>query len=353
MRETPDGELPSASDQSQWGYDPVSVGFVEAQWMQTQGAQACVMDADLRCAVTGRGMLRITGSDAADFLHSQFSSDIRGLGTGCLRLTSYSDARGRLLAVMPVFADADGYLLELPADRLEAVAAQLRRFVLRARVTIEDVSTAWSAFGLAGPTVAAHLEQRLGGTPPAPATWAAVGDGARLANVGTGVPRWLVFGPGERLRDLWARFDELPAAPAQCWDLLEISAGVPSIQAPTAGRFVAQMVNLDCLDALDFRKGCYPGQEVIARTQHLGRIKRRMFPLRATSAERVPAPGEPVLEGAAGEPVGEIVRAAPHPEGGTLCLAVLRLAAADATLVLDDGTPAVRLDPPYPLDEAA
>ena len=331
----------------------MSQGFVQAQWMQPHAGATCGADVDLRCPVVGYGMLRVTGADAAGFLHSQLSSDIRGLTSGCLRLTSYSDARGRLLAVMSVLADEDGFLLELPDDRLEPVAAQLRRFVLRARVEIEDASPAWSAFGLAGPSVADAVERRLQCRAPAAGEWVALDGGVGLAGVPAGGGRWLAFGPQQHLHALWQRFDGLPTAAAECWDVLDIKSGIPSVHAETAGRFVAQMVNLDCLGALDFRKGCYPGQEVIARTRYLGRIKRRMFPLRAPSAERLPAPGGSVLDSATGDSVGELVRAAPDPAGGVLCLAVLRLEAADAPLALDDGSAATRLDPPYPLERAA
>ena len=321
--------------------------------MQTAGTRACETATGLRCPIAGRGMLRVSGSDAAGFLHSQFSSEVRGLRPGCVRLTSYSDARGRLLAVMHLFAVADGFLLVLPADRLDPVAAQLHRFVLRARVEIEDVSGAWTAFGVSGAEVEPLLAQALGRTPPPAGECIGAVDGAQLAGIGGTVPRWLVFGGEAPLHAAWDGLEALATAPAQCWDLLDIEAGIPTIHSETAGRFVAQMVNLDRLDALDFRKGCYPGQEVIARTRYLGRIKRRMYPLSAPSARSAPAPGDAVLDADSGDGVGEIVAAVDDPAGGIRCLAVLRLESADNTLVLGDGTPATRQDPPYPLDEAA
>ncbi len=321
--------------------------------MQAPGARACETASGLRCPIAGRGMLHVTGVDAAGFLHSQFSSEVRGLRPGCVRLTSYSDARGRLLAVMHLFAVGDGYLLELPADRLDPVAAQLRRFVLRAQVEIEDASAAWSAFGVSGAQAESLLASPLGRTPPPAGEWIEAADGVHLAGIGGTVPRWLAFGDEESLHALWNGLDMLATVPAHCWDLLDIEAGIPTIHTDTAGRFVAQMVNLDRLDALDFRKGCYPGQEVIARTRYLGRIKRRMFPLSAPSARSAPAPGDAVLDADSGDGVGEIVAAVDDPAGGIRGLAVLRLESADAALVLADGTPATRQDPPYPLDEAA
>lgn len=328
----------------------MSEGFTRADWMQPPADPAPMPDADLRMPVVDRGLLAVSGTDAADFLHAQFSSNILDLSPGQVRLTSYSEARGRLLAILHVLAVEEGFLLEIPADRLEPVMTRLRRFVLRSRVDIEDISSATAAFGLSGDGIEARLPEL---DLPGGGEWHTVSGDVRVAGLGGPHPRWLVFGPETTLRSTWQQFEELPIAPAQHWDLLDIEAGLPSIHARTAERFVAQMVNLDRLDALDFHKGCYPGQEVIARTHYLGRIKRRMFPLHAPAAGQPPTAGENVLDAGNGDAVGEIVRAAPHPAGGALALAVLRLDVLDAALTLADGTPAIRQDPPYPLDEAA
>lgn len=328
----------------------MSEGFTRPDWMQAPADPAPMPGEDLRVPVVDRGLLAVTGTDAADFLHAQFSSNIHDLSPGQVRLTSYSEARGRLLAVLHVFAVDGGFLLALPADRLGPVMTRLHRYVLRSRVNIENISSTMAAFGLSGDGIEARLpETRL----PDRGEWLTVDGDIRLAGLGGPRPRWLAFGTEAALQASWQRFEELPIAPAQHWDLLDIEAGLPSIHAQTAEHFVAQMVNLDRLDALDFQKGCYPGQEVIARTHYLGRIKRRMFPLHAPAAGQPPMPGEDVLDAGSGDRVGEIVRAAPHPAGGALALAVLRLDALDAALTLVDGTPVTRQDPPYPLDEAA
>lgn len=328
----------------------MSDGFIPPEWMWPPTDSVPMTDADQRIPVTEHGLLAVTGIDAADFLHAQFSSSIHDLSPGQVRLTSYSDARGRLLAVLRVLAVDKGFLLEMPADRLEPIATRLRRYVLRSRVEIEDTSAALCAFGLSGEGIASLWQKPA---LPADGEWHELDGGVRVAGLPGQQPRWLVFGPETALRALWQRFDDLPVAPPHHWDLLDIEAGLPAVHTQTEEHFVAQMVNLDRLEALDFHKGCYPGQEVIARTHYLGRIKRRMFPLHAPGAGQPPAPGEPVLNADSGDPAGEIVRAAPHPAGGALALAVLRLVALDAPLTLADGTPVTRRDPPYPLDEAA
>lgn len=328
----------------------MSEGFARPEWMQSPAASPPMPDADQRVPVIGRGLLAVTGADAAGFLHAQFSSNIRDLVPGQLRLTSYSDARGRLLAVLHVLAVGEGFLLEMPADRLEPIANRLRRYVLRSRVDIEDISAETCAFGVSGKGIASRWPE-----PALPATgeWNELDDGVRVTGLGGQRPRWLLFGPAAALQAIWERFGDVAVAPPHHWDLLDIEAGLPAVHAQTEERFVAQMVNLDRLEALDFHKGCYPGQEVIARTHYLGRIKRRMFLLHAPAAEHPPAPGESVLAADSGGTAGEVVRAAPHPAGGALALAVLRLDTLDASLTLADGTPVTRRDPPYPLDEAA
>lgn len=328
----------------------MSDGFTRPEWMQSPTDPSPMPDADQRIPVTGHGLLAVTGDDAAEFLHAQFSSNIRDLLPGQARFTSYSDARGRLLAILRVLAAGQHFLLGMPADRLEPIATRLRRYVLRSRVEIEDISAASSAFGLSGEGIASRWPDA---GLPAAGEWHELDDGVHVAGLDGPRPRWLVFGPEPALQVTWQRFDDLPTARPHQWDLLDIEAGLPTIHARTEERFVAQMVNLDRLEAIDFHKGCYPGQEVIARTHYLGRIKRRMFLLHAPVAGRPPAPGESVLAADSGETAGEVVRAAPHPAGGSLALAVLRLDVLDTELTLADGTPVTRRDPPYPLDEAA
>jgi len=330
----------------------VSEGLAQPDWMRSPLDARASFAGDFRCPLPDRALIEASGTDAAGFLHAQLSSDIRNARIDDVILTSYSDAKGRLLAVMRVVVTDTGYLLELPADRSDAVTTQLRRYVLRADVTFDDVSATHAAFGAVGEAAARCVGAALCDAPPPSGRSLPLEGGARLVP-GPG-PRsgWIVLGPADSVRGAWDAFGSLPVAPPAWWELLEIESGIPTVRAATAGRFVAQMVNLDRLGALDFRKGCYPGQEVIARTHYLGRIKRRMHPLRADT-RAVPAPGEPIHAVGSETPCGEIVRAAPHPDGGIAALAVLRVDALDAVLVLADGTAASLMPLPYPLDEAA
>lgn len=338
----------------------MSNGFARPDWMQPTSAENVSFDDAFRCGIADRGLLAVYGTDAAAFLHSQLSSDLRNMAVHEVGLTSYSDARGRLLAVMRVFHTGDGFLLELPSDRIAPIATQLGRYVLRSNVRIQDVSADYTAFGTAGDQASNGIRDLLADAkPPITGQSIELDGGVRLAPLPGPRPgagsrdRWMVFGPTDSVQPVWQALDSIPVAPCGWWDLLDIETGMPNVYSLTAAHFVAQMLNLDRLDALDFRKGCYPGQEIIARTRYLGRIKRRTYPLRAPDATAAPLPGDAVLNAETGNASGEIVSAADLPGGGIAALAVLHVDSLDAPLALADGTPAIRETPPYPLEETA
>lgn len=254
------------------------------------------------------GVLRIGGRDAAAFLQGQLSNDVRRLEHGEPLLAAYSSAQGRVIAILQLLPHSGGFLALLPRDLITRVRERLHRFVLRAKVEIEDSSDALLVLG-------AGLEalERAG---LAPGGAYAEQDGIGIARVARDAVRHYVVGARTALEargltgDAYAQDD---------WRLADIRAGLPQIYAPTSELFVAQMLNLDLIDAISFTKGCYTGQEIIARTQHLGRIKRRMFRL---GLPRAVAIGDTVAlsDGRAGR-VTECV------QRGTICeaLAVLPL----------------------------
>lgn len=314
---------------------------------------SAALNASVHCRLDDHGVLAVSGSEAASFLNSQFSSDITALRTGEAVLTSYSDARGRVLATPHVITEAEQFLLVLPSDRLTPIQQQLTKYKLRADVRVEDRSADHPCLGIAGSAAATVLEGALGSLPADPWQTLALPDGGTLVRMPGTRPRWLACAPAESLTRIWHALEgRVVAADTTAWRLLEIEAGVPQVFQDTTEDFVAQMLNLDQLGAIDFRKGCYPGQEVIARTHYLGRIKRRMHILRS-DASAPPAPGDTVYGD--GQTAGEVVTAAPHPDGGSLALAVLRLASADAALTLGDpaGPPATASVPPYGFAEEA
>jgi folate-binding protein YgfZ len=288
------------------------------------------------------GVIRATGPDAANFLQGQLTQDIAGLAPGQARLAGYCSAKGRLLASFIAWRPApDSVLLACSADVLPATLKRLSMFVLRAKAQLTDASQELPVHGLAG-SEAAALASRLG---PWQVAEEHGGFVLRLPDA-DGVPRALRFG---------AMAPAAQALAPEAWSWLEVMSAVPRITASTAEQFVPQMVNLELLDGVNFRKGCYPGQEVVARSQYRGTLKRRSFLLASEGAAQ---PGQEVFhEADPAQPAGMVVNAASLNQRHVL-LAELKLSVLDhGTLRLGapDGPLLQRLPMPYevPLDASA
>lgn len=237
----------------------------------------------MHCARLQRyGLLSVTGADAREFLHAQLTIDMRKLPADRAALAGWCSAKGRLLATFLVIPSPQGYMLQLARDLAPAVARRLAMFVLRSEVKIADESDAWVQFGLWD---AEHPVGRM--------TWQ-----QDRVEVPAGDRRYLRIEPA-------ASASLEPNADEEAWALQEIQAGRPLITAATQDQFVPQMVNLETLDGVDFQKGCYPGQEVVARAQYRGQVKRRMVRLPLPAGTRL-KPGEEwnggtVVDSAGGE----------------------------------------------------
>jgi tRNA-modifying protein YgfZ len=266
------------------------------------------------CALEDLGVLSVRGPDARKFLQGQLSNDITRLSPTVLLRAGLHTPQGRTLAVLGLLAagvEATGeeqLLAVLPRELLELVSTTLRRYVLRAKVAISDASDAWRLYGLDTSGADTLTPER-----PTPDTGARSGlevqyEGARRL----------------RLQASAAAAPGGPTLPRAAWRLRDLAAGLPQLYLPTAGQFVAQMLNLDCIGAISFSKGCYTGQEVIARAHYRGRVKRRMqrffspapLQLAAGDAARL-ADGRSV----------RIIEAQARAEGGVEFLAVTALAA--------------------------
>lgn len=233
-------------------------------------------------------LLRVSGDDAADFMHSQFTNDVKALAVGAAQWNGWCTPKGRLLATFVLARDAGGYFLMLPAAFAEAFAKRLRMFVLRSKVKIEDVSAATPRFGLWGGTIA---------------------QGAfRL-----GESRAVAFGQAPEGR----------AATLDDWALSLIRDGVVQVVPGTQEAFVPQMANYELVGGVSFKKGCYPGQEIVARTQYRGILKKRAVRVHSPAAL---APGDSVYSDAFGDQsAGTVANVAPSPEGGFEALVVAQL----------------------------
>lgn len=309
------------------------------------------------CALPGLGVIRATGADAASFLHGQLSNDVQRLDAARARLGAYCTPQGRMLASF-VYARHDAeFWLACSADVLAPTLKRLSMFVMRAQAKLSDASAELAVVGLTGTVAAAWVATTAAAAVDAVWAKADVAGGAvviRLPDAldkaqddAARVARWLWIGPREAAEALQAA---LPALDPAGWQALEVRSGVVPVAAVTAGQFVPQMLNYELVGGVDFKKGCYPGQEVVARSHYLGKLKRRAFLLTGTAPM---TPGQEVFwSGDPGQPAGVIAAAATGADGTALALAELKLAAvATGTLALGaaDG-PAVRLGTlPYAL----
>lgn len=298
------------------------------------------------------GLIEVRGEDAADFLQGQFSSDVRLVDAGHSQLSAYLNPKGRMLASFRIFQRHDAYYLRLPESMLEATLRRLKMFVLRARVELEDASAALVRIGLSGPRSGQELGEVLGQIPDAVDAVLTRGEVTAIRIPGPH-PRFELHAGLDEARRIWERLN-VRCAPvgAPAWALLDILAGIPDILPQTSEAHVPLMANLDRLGGVSFQKGCYPGQEIVARTKYLGKLKKRMY-LGRIAVETSPAPGSALFDVEdPRQPCGQILDARPHPDGGQAALAVMQSAAALPGRVQlgEPGGPAFELLPlPYSL----
>jgi hypothetical protein len=228
------------------------------------------------------GLVRFSGPDNLSFLQGQLSNDTNRLTAGAPLLAAYSTPQGRVAAVLHLLPHSSGVMAILPREIVLPTVERLRKYVLRAKVRIEDVSDQFAVFGRNGSDAPPP-----GGLPAPDAGHAYVErDGIGVARLGSDrqpplTDRYWVIGTAQDLttHGIGSQPREEPSI-EHAWRLADIRAGLPQIYAATREMFVAQMLNLDLIDGISFTKGCFTGQEIIARTQHLGRIKRRLHRLR-------------------------------------------------------------------------
>jgi hypothetical protein len=325
-------------------------GATVASFGSPAGELAAARDAAVVCDLGPLAALRVAGADAASFLQGQVTSDVEALAPGSLQLSAWCSPKGRVLANFMVRRiDAGHFELLLPRPLLEFIRRRLSMFVLRSKVAIDDASGQTVRIGIGGPTA---LQCIAAAGAPAPALYrsAAIDGGTIAALPGS---RFIAFVAPAAAPALWDRLTGARPAGFPCWRWLTIRAGVPMILPPTQDQFIPQMLNLDALGGISFGKGCYAGQEIVARTRYLGRLKER---LALGHGEIVPEPGARLYAPAFGDqPCGTVINANPAPGGGGEFLFVAQMAAiAGDELRLDTvGGPAVSLLPlPYALPEA-
>ncbi len=304
----------------------VSFGNIEQERHMVTGG-------DVMCDLSHLAILEVSGTDSAEFLQNQFTNDINALEVGNSQFDGWCTPKGRLVALFRVIRVAnERFLLILPRDLAAEAEKKLQMFVFRSKVEISNLSETAVRIGLSGPHAEEQLQSVAETTVPTETDHAAISEQCTIVRLPPGPnPRFLVVTDAEPAKKIWSHFDVQSAPVGRGpWELMKIRAGVPSIFTDTKESFVPQMVNLQSINGLSFQKGCYPGQEVVARMEYLGKLKRKMFPI-FIHQESAPTVGSKLYSTSSksAQGAGEVVSIEKNGDGEWEGLAVVEVSAAE------------------------
>ncbi|WP_161866598.1 CAF17-like 4Fe-4S cluster assembly/insertion protein YgfZ [Pseudomonas yangonensis] len=293
------------------------------------------------------GLLAVRGADAAKFLQGQVTCNLNYLNAGQSSLGARCTPKGRMLSSFRVVQVDDGYLLAMARELIESQQADLQKYAVFSKSKLSDESAAWVRFGLAGgDAMLNELGLQLG------AASDSVTSAGQLLAVRLSDGRAELWAPATEAEQLQGRLAALlPQAPLNDWLLAQVRAGVGQVFGATRELFIPQMINLQALGGVSFKKGCYTGQEIVARMQYLGKLKRRLQRLRLV-AQELPAVGVELFSPVHGSSVGEVVLAAQAGDAIELLAVLQEDAVGDGRIHLGraDGPTMTLLDLPYQLD---
>ena len=316
------------------------------------------MPADALCDLSYLGLIKVSGEEAADFLQGQFTNDIRELSDDSCQLSGFCNPKGRMFANFWVFKRDGDIYLQMPHETLAPTLKRLSMFVLRSKVTLVDASDELVCIGTIGEQAETLLKNRMPSLPDH-SRRLIQHEGLTIIHQPGVTPRYKIIGKHGDVQALWEQLaEQTTPADTTYWRLWDIRAGIPSIYAKTAEAFIPQMVNMQLVDGISFTKGCYCGQEIVARTQYRGTLKRHMH-LTHLEANRQPMPGDELFSASAehDQTTGLVVDAQPAPEGGYDALVMVQMACVEADDVhLGDGDGGPKLsfrELPYSMEQDA
>ena len=287
-------------------------------------------NSNVLCDLSHLGLLEISGDDAVSFLQGQVTNDVKLLAGTNAHYSAYCNPKGRMLALFLAFSHYDHVHLQMPKELIESIAKRLKMYVMRSKVEINDVSESILKFGINGPQAPSILASSFAKTPMQYYELVSLENAAilKLPTI-SGHHRFEIFTDAINAPVIWNALEancQLVGKP--CWDWLEIQAGIPDVEPSTQEQFVPQMLNLDILNGINFKKGCYTGQEIIARTHYLGSVKRRTYLTEIYTPQanlrQTPSAGDKVVDATQNE-VGQIVRVTANPLNGYDALIEMRI----------------------------
>ncbi|MBL7002873.1 MAG: folate-binding protein YgfZ [Gammaproteobacteria bacterium] len=232
------------------------------------------------CPCEHLALIKVSGEDATSFLQNQVSNDIQNIDENTCQLNSYSSHKGRMFSIFNIIKINTDYLIILPKIQAEFLLQRLQMFVIMAKVTLTDVSDQWAKIGIQSETAANQFCDN--------SNQVTKKEKSIAVRLNPNSPnRVLLLLPAENAQNVWNELKEKIATySSNIWQLAQIHEGIPSLTPETSEAFVLQMANLNLLDGVNFKKGCYPGQEIVARTRYLGKAKRRMYHLQVNSSQQ-------------------------------------------------------------------
>lgn len=310
--------------------------------------------------LSDRGFIKVSGEDAESFLQNQLTNDIRNVAEPIHQLSAWCSPKGRIIANFRVFKHQESYILSVSSDLLEHVIKKLSMYVMMSKVTIEDASDSLISFGLAGEKSADELQSILNKDTGDESLQISNTSDQLLCHKNLSIlcltdslPRFEIIGGLDDAKELWELCSrQATAVTNDIWHYLDIIAGLPQITRSSSEKWIPQMVNYIAIGGVDFKKGCYPGQEVVARLNYLGKTKRRMYHLLIDNNE-LPAVNETLSSEAASD-AGKILNAVVNQDGRVEALAILKIAEVEKALTLsvnENNAKVTLLDLPYSVEE--
>ncbi|MGO1691412.1 MAG: CAF17-like 4Fe-4S cluster assembly/insertion protein YgfZ [Marinobacter sp.] len=309
----------------------------------------CPAPASGRILLTNRVLVRIAGSGTDKFLQGQLSQNLDDVKAGTSPRAAGATPKGRAYCLTRLVRDGDDVLLDLPSELAEPIMAHLRKYMMLFRGTSMTAETDGHIIGLLGNDAASSLAGGHLDSLASPGDTLALDCGflIRTENTGEGLPRFELWQPTANDPEL----NSIPEKTLADWQASEIAAGVPMLSTATSESYVPQMLNWQHLGGVHFKKGCYTGQEVIARMHFLGQLKKSLFRFRMAKVNSLPTPGTSIMAGE--RSIGEVVNSVGFNNGSCEVLVVIRHDAAEGKLVAD-GFPEAVLQPqplPYTVTE--
>jgi hypothetical protein len=323
--------------------DEELVSFGNPEFKQLNSAQGLLLSNP-----SDRALIKVTGEDAESFLQNQLTNDIRSVIETHHQASAWCSPKGRIIANFRIFKRSDAYYLALSADLLEHVMKKLRMYVMMSKVTLEDVTDTIVNFSFAGEGADQYLEE-ITGTEIAPGEALQYKSLSILRYPGSLV-RFDIFGEVDDAKSLWLQCKQ-HAIPVSGMGAryMDIVSGNPEITAANSEAWIPQMVNYIEVGGVDFKKGCYPGQEVVARLNYLGKTKRRMYHIQIDT-DVLPEVGT-VIKSETEADAGKILNAVINADGKAEALAVLKIAEVNNALALDNDAKITLLDLPYVVND--